>query len=195
MAIIHRADITPSKRDLLHAWLGKQSWSGTGETELLGAYRFDDPAGEVGVEAMIVRRGDVVLHVPVTYRAAPLPGAERHLLGTVQHSVLGERWVHDAVADPVALGCFVRALRSEQQQAVMEVFEGDAFVEVREPTTRVRVEAGDAGGDGAVDDVTVIDVDGAQLRIVRVIGSDVAGQHRLVAEWADGQGVVATLAA
>ena len=42
-----------------------------------------------------------VLHVPVTYRAAPVAGADEHLIGTMEHSVLGRRWAYDGCADPV----------------------------------------------------------------------------------------------
>ncbi len=69
----------------------------------LGAYRFDDPAGEVGVETFLLQAGDVVLQVPLTYRSGPLPGAEDALVGETEHSVLGRRWVHDGTADPVWL--------------------------------------------------------------------------------------------
>jgi hypothetical protein len=55
MAILHRASVTPSKRELAEAWLDEQPWAVDGGVEMLGSYRFDDPAGEVGVEAMLVR--------------------------------------------------------------------------------------------------------------------------------------------
>lgn len=41
--------------------------------------------------------------VPLTYRGAPLPGADEHLLGTAEHGVLGTRWIYDGTADPVAV--------------------------------------------------------------------------------------------
>src|SRR5215213_4570191 len=45
MAIVHSsATVRPTKRELLESMLG-------GAVEVLGSYRFDDPAGEVGVEA------------------------------------------------------------------------------------------------------------------------------------------------
>ncbi len=42
--------------------------------------------------------------MPLTYRAAPLDGAEHALLGTMEHSVLGTRWVYDGPHDPVYVG-------------------------------------------------------------------------------------------
>ena len=60
----------------------------------------------------------------------------------MQHSALGDRWVYDAVGDPVAVACFGRALRGEQAQAEMELWEEGAVVERRESSVRLRVEAG-----------------------------------------------------
>lgn len=192
MAIIHQATLTPSKRDLVAAWLDRQPWAaGAAGTELLGSYRFDDPAGEVGVEAMVVRRGDSLLHVPLTYRGAELPGGEAHLVGTMQHSVLGKRWVYDAAGDPVAVECFVRALRGEQSQAAMEIWDEGRLVERRDPSVRVRREPGVPGA--VPDSVTVVDVADARLGLVRVLGVDVGGSDLLLAEWAAGHGVVAAL--
>jgi hypothetical protein len=42
------------------------------ELERVGAYRFDDPVGEVGIETHLVRAGERLLHVPLTYRANPM---------------------------------------------------------------------------------------------------------------------------
>lgn len=120
MAIIHRATLVPTKAELLSAWL-------TGEPEVLGAFRYDDPAGEVGIEAFLVRVGDQVRHVPLTYRGAPYDGAT--LVGTMEHSVLGTRWVYDGTTDPVALGCYQRALAGEQEQAVLELWDAGELVD------------------------------------------------------------------
>lgn len=122
MAIIHRATLTPSKAELLSGWL-------SGEVEILGAFRFDDPAGEVGVEAFLVRVDDdpQVRHVPLTYRGAPHDGATP--VGTMEHSVLGTRWVYDGTTDPVALGCYARALAGEQEQAVLELWDAGELVD------------------------------------------------------------------
>ncbi|WP_417233749.1 CG0192-related protein [Arthrobacter sp.] len=105
MAIIHRAQLTPGKQEVVTTWLASQPWSqvSAGDTiEMVGAFRFDDPAGEVGIETHVVRRADGrILQVPLTYRGAALQGAERHLVAEMEHSVLGHRWVYDATADPV----------------------------------------------------------------------------------------------
>lgn len=176
MAIIHRATLTPTKLELVLPWLDQQPWGRAGEPELVGSYRFDDPEGVVGVEALLIRRGDAVLHVPLTYRAAPLEGADEHLVGTLQHSVLGERWAYEAAGDTVALGCYARALAGQQAQAVFEVYDGDAMVGVRDQTVRLTIEAEPA--------------DDPDVRLAHVVG-EVEGAHRLVASWDGGSGVVA----
>ena len=159
MAIIHRtATVTPTKRDLVAAWLDGQPWGADGPVEVLGSYRFDDPAGEVGVEAILVRRGDRLLQVPMTYRSAPLAGGETHLVGTMQHSVLGKRWIYDAVGDPVSVGCFVRAVRGEQEQAEMELWDRDTLLGRRDSAVRLRPEPTQPGP--AATDVAVVEADG-----------------------------------
>lgn len=39
--------------------------------------------------------------VPLTYRGAPLDGAEHAFVGTMEHGVLGRRWAYDGCHDPV----------------------------------------------------------------------------------------------
>src|SRR5687768_2376798 len=122
MAIVHSsATIRPTKRELLETVL-------SGSVDVLGSYRFDDPAGEVGVEGFVVRRGEQLRHVVFTYRGAPLEGDDARLVNTMEHSELGPRWVYDGTTDPVALDCFRRALLGEQHQAALEMWEGGRLV-------------------------------------------------------------------
>lgn len=102
-AEIFDAVLDPGKIDLLRAWVRDQSWfNGNPEKlEQVTTYRFVDPAGEVGMESFLLTDGSRTFHVPVTYRGAELEGAEHALVGTMEHSVLGRRWVYDAPADPV----------------------------------------------------------------------------------------------
>ncbi|WP_344153667.1 maltokinase N-terminal cap-like domain-containing protein [Nocardioides koreensis] len=56
MALLNKATLTPSKRELRDAWLPTRPWA-TGEAADLRpvvAYRFDDPAGEVGLEGFLL---------------------------------------------------------------------------------------------------------------------------------------------
>lgn len=109
MAVIHHTTLTPSKLELLTSWLPTQPWyEGDGrrpELTKAGGFRLDDPRGEVGMEFMVVTdvSGDrpVSYHVPLTYRGAPLEGADRALIGTTEHGVLGRRWIYDGTHDPV----------------------------------------------------------------------------------------------
>lgn len=139
VAVIHRAQITPTKAELIAGWLPSQPWSGGDPApfELVGAYRFDDPAGAVGIETHLIRaaRGDV-LQVPLTYRGAPLDGADSHLVGTTVHSHLGRRWVYDACGDPVYAAVLAAAIRTGGRQAEQWV-ETAGGPERRELTTHV----------------------------------------------------------
>lgn len=178
MAILHRATVTPTKPELVARWLDQQPWGGVGEVAVIGSYRFDDPEGEVGVEAFIVSRGASLLHVPMTYRGAALNGAEAHLIGTMDHSVLGKRWIYEAVNDPVAVACFARALSGQQKQATLDLYDGDDLVARREPDVRVhrRVDAASTAGD---------------LRMAKALDEILDGREQLVATWHDGAAVVA----
>jgi hypothetical protein len=117
MAVIHQTTLTPGKLELLAAWLPAQPWYVGSEQQpalaRAGGFRLDDPDGEVGIEFMVVTdsSGDrpVSYHVPLSYRAAPLDGADDALIGTAEHGVLGERWIYDGPHDPV-LACQLLAL-------------------------------------------------------------------------------------
>ena len=123
MAIVYRAELTPSKIDLLNAWLPGQDWyPGDAAAERESAFRFDDPAGEVGLETFIVRSGDARFHVPLTYRSAPLAGG--HLVGELEHSVLGHRWVYDGPSDPVYVSTIRDAIVDGAQDVDMVLDDG-----------------------------------------------------------------------
>ena len=121
MASIYDAVLNPTKQELLSAWLPKQSWfppaADAADLEYLGAYRFDDPAGAVGMESHLLRLDGGIVHVPLAYRGAPLPGAEAALAGTMEHSVLGQRWIYDACADPVYAAALAAAILQGQPAA------------------------------------------------------------------------------
>lgn len=187
MAIIYQAELSPSKSEILASFLAARSWGQAGEPELLGAFRFDDPAGEVGVECHLVRVDGTIFHLPLTYRAAPLEEAGEHLLSTMEHSVLGERFVYDGLYDEVALDCFRRALCGDQEQAHLEMYAADGTPSgTRAPSVTLRREV-DAGERLPTGQELL---DGEPFTIARTVG-DLDGTVRLVAAWADGEGVVA----
>ncbi|KOX30444.1 MULTISPECIES: maltokinase N-terminal cap-like domain-containing protein [unclassified Streptomyces] len=109
MAVVHRTTMQPGKTELLTAWLPTRPWyaggAGGPRPVRAGGFRLDDPEGEVGIEFMVVTDGTgtdaVAYQVPLTYRPAPLAGAEHALVGTAEHGVLGRRWIYDGVHDPV----------------------------------------------------------------------------------------------
>lgn len=154
MAILYRAQLTPPKMQLISAWAPSRAWAGEadlGTLDLVGAYRFDDPDGEVGIETILLRSADgQLLQVPVTYRGAPLEGSEQSLIGTTEHSVLGPRWVYDGCGDKVYTRALANAILTGGTQADLDVVTSAGY-ERREAVTR-------AWGDGH-QGATVPDVD------------------------------------
>lgn len=178
MAIIHRATITPTKLELLEEWLGGDLPGASG-LQQIGSYRFDDPDGEVGIEALLVTRGGPVRQVVLTYRAAPLEGADHHLITTMEHSALGQRWVYDAQGDPVALAAYQRALAGQQEQAALEIWDGDTLVDTRKPTVELSVR------DAATS------LDGLDVQLATEVAPASPAGPALFARWDGGEGVVA----
>ena len=177
MALLHRAEVRPTKLELLTAWLPGRSWyQGDDAAELVrvAAYRFDDPAGAVGIETLLVGAGAGPVHqVPLTYRDAPLPAADAWLIGTMEHSVLGTRWVYDACADPVYAAALADAVLAGTGQAE-EYFDIDGHREVRAPSMDITSDPGgvDVPAVGTVRRVvdgslTVIVTDTVELTLVR----------------------------
>ena len=199
MAIIYDAVLNPTKQELLSAWLPKQSWfppeADAAELEYLGAYRFDDPAGTVGMESHLLRVDGRVVHVPLTYRGAPLDGAEAALAGTMEHSVLGNRWIYDATSDPVYAAALAAAILqggtgAEVFRDVEGTFEpvpavvtvrgsGTPGAQVPEITTAAPATAGS---------VTTIEAGNTTLAVDHLPAAhdSAAGAHFLTGSW-DGQ--------
>lgn len=205
MALLHKATIVPGKLDLLNRWLPTRPWSGgAGQVERVAAARFDDPAGEVGIETLILRAGDGrLLHVPLTYRGAPLAGAEQWLVGVTEHSVLGTRWVYDAAGDPVYAAQLLATIRSGGREAVEE-FEVDGERQARVPDLALRGSGAPetppgaatvaTGEDSVTDgDPAVIALGDDVLRVIRVPGPVPPGAT-LTGAW-DGDGSPVVLAA
>lgn len=167
--------------ELVAGWMPGQPWfEGDAGAEFVpvGAFRFDDPEGEVGIETILVRAGNgPVLQVPLTYRGAPLEGGEAALIETMEHSVLGRRWVYDATGDPAYLAAVAEATLSGGIQAEQYI-EVDGERVPREITTFV-VGSGTADaavGPPPVDAImtrheggaTVVEAGGLRLVVARV---------------------------
>src|SRR5690606_33562100 len=120
MGIVHpSSELTPTKAELLEAWLPAQPWwpEGAEVPDFEANFRFDDPEGEVGIETFLFRVADAVVQVPLTYRSAALESGA--LVGELEHSVLGHRWVYDAVTDPVYIAEASRVIREGGTEVTM----------------------------------------------------------------------------
>jgi len=199
VALLYKATLTPTKIELLQTWAPKQPWLGDVDTttvEAVGSYRFDDPDGEVGMETHLLRGADGhILQVPVTYRGAPMAGADSLLIGTMQHSVLGERWMYDACGDPVYVRALATVVLSGGTHAQLDVVTDAGQVRL-DATTQV---SGSGSGDSEIPPIgpvslsnegteTFIRVPHLELTLLRVIDpdreSDVrTGKERLVGTW------------
>ncbi len=178
MAIIHRTTVKPTKLELLTTWLPTRSWYQGGaegpELTKAGGFRLDDPEGEVGIEFMVVT--DVsgprptTYFVPLTYRGAPLDGAEHALVGTMEHGVLGKRWAYDGCHDPVLyteLLALIEGRAQAQAQSTTDTpdrevtrsYSGAGFPS---PTWPVTITDGRTGTD-------LPTPDGGTLRLARVL--------------------------
>ncbi|MGA8246452.1 MAG: hypothetical protein WB797_06065 [Nocardioides sp.] len=203
MALLHKATLDPTKRALMTAWLATRPWAdGFDPVRTIASYRFDDPAGEVGLEgALLVDDAGAVAHVPLSYRGAPLEGADPFLVGTAEHSVLGRRWVYDACGDPIWVAALAAAIATGGGGAE-QYFEVDGERVVVEPRMTVH---GSGSPDAAVpvtaaiDDVhddgatTVTRSGGVELVVVRMVGTTIAAEQTLSGRWGDASGVLAGL--
>lgn len=178
MAIIHQATLIPSKAELVARWLPHQAWfAGPAATvRPVAAYRFDDPDGQVGIESHLLDVDGRLVHVPLTYRGSALDGAEAWLVGTMEHSVLGTRWVYDAPGDPVYRSEVVRVIRTEGAQVRLFVETPGGPVE-REASMQVR-------GHGGPDDDPRVEVvrfpagDAAHVPVTGTLTGTWPGQDR-----------------
>ncbi|MGK0226617.1 MAG: hypothetical protein ACI8XD_001435, partial [Thermoproteota archaeon] len=89
-----------------------------------------------GIETHLVKSGADVLHIPLTYRSEPLGGAEEWGIGTLDHSVLGKRWVYSGCADPVYATELIRAILTGGTQVEQYFEEGEERL-YRESTATV----------------------------------------------------------
>lgn len=195
MGLVHReATISPTKQELAEGWVPTRRW-GAGRTvvEKIAEYRIDDPAGEVGVETILWRLDDgSICQVPFTYRGSPLDGADAHLIGTMEHSVLGRRWIYDGCGDPVWAAGLVHSIRSGGSQSQMVVEVDGQQVDVP-PRMRVHGTGSETLGPSpvvlghAVDDAasTTMLADGRPLVLKRILTPGDAEGEALVGQIGD----------
>ncbi|WP_329620155.1 1,4-alpha-glucan branching protein [Streptomyces sp. NBC_01255] len=175
MAVIHHTTMQPTKMELLASWLPTRDWydgrEGGPSPAKAGGFRLDDPAGEVGIEFMVVtdgaEEGAAAYLVPMTYRGAPLEGADHALIGTSEHGVLGTRWIYDGAHDPALVGQLYALLRGHavaQDQSVNDT-----------PDLTVSVSLTGGGAEGPGGDTELVRVtEGADHTevVVRTSGDD-----------------------
>jgi hypothetical protein len=199
MGIVHRATLSPSKQELVESWLPSRSWAdGHRIAGKVAEYRFDDPAGEVGVETILWRteHGEV-LQTPLTYRAEPLADAAEHLIGTADHSVLGQRWVYDGCGDPVWASTLVAGILTGAQQSQMYFEDGGQRVDIP-PRMQVRGSGHDATApsfavvDSVRDDgdVTRVRAGDVEIDLARVVGTPLGDGPHLRGTVGDTDGLV-----
>lgn len=123
MSFIYSAQLDPDKNEWIRRALVAHGEDPDVPFTKAGSYRFDDPAGELGLEVMLVRVGGAddgrLVQAPLSYRSAARDGAT--VLLTAEHSVLGTRWIHDALTDPEAREVLRRGVAGELAQEVLEV--------------------------------------------------------------------------
>ncbi|WP_051441996.1 maltokinase N-terminal cap-like domain-containing protein [Arthrobacter sp. H14] len=130
--------LQPPLPELLRSWLPGQRWYPAKGVPVslrrVGGIRLQDPAGEVGLEVHLIavdsgERVDVI-NVPLSYRSAPLEGAENGLVGEAVHSRgddgdggsygsasepgggSGRRWIYDGAHDPVFVAAWLELMRT-----------------------------------------------------------------------------------
>lgn len=199
MALIYDATLTPGKLEVLSAWVPGRPWAATSAVTKLATYRFDDPAGEVGTETFLLGTdGGTVLQVPLTYRGAPLAGAEDHLVATMEHSVLGTRWVYDGCADPIWVAATITAILTGGTEVPL-------FTEVdgqmQESRTLATVHGSGTPGTPVApvgslsvrDDgpTTVVRAGDYELTVARVLGTDLTADQTLAGKWPGGSATLA----
>jgi hypothetical protein len=141
MALFHLATITPTKAELIARWAPTQPWGPPADAplEVVGAFRFDDPGGRVGIETHLVTAGGTVFQVPLTYRDEPLEGADAAFITEMEHSVLGTRWVYDGIGDPTCVTMLAAVSMTGQGEALgMAVYEDRWYI----APTDVRIRGG-----------------------------------------------------
>ncbi|WP_333618727.1 maltokinase N-terminal cap-like domain-containing protein [Dietzia sp.] len=151
------ASLNPSKPEAIAAALrssGVAPHASTDSFTQLASYRFDDPAGGVGMEIHIVRDDEGrILQVPLTYRGAPLDQAVSPVV-EMDHSILGRRWVYLGLEDPVFRTELARTIAVAGSGA--EFIDAESGNELDAPVAAVRgtgIAGGEAPSEAALADL------------------------------------------
>jgi predicted trehalose synthase len=190
--IYHDAVLVPTKVELVAAWIGAQRWhigkDRPPDLRRVGGYRFEDPDGAVGMETLLLADSavtpPVVYQVPLTYRGAPLPGGQDALLGTIEHSVLGTRWVYDGPHDPAYARMLVETILTsgdsrdaEGSPGSNEIARGHATGRVSGTVHHSTVLVGEQSNTSIICHLTGPDGEDAEPLIVKVFRTLQAGEN------------------
>lgn len=161
-AKMYDTTLVPTKQEIASAWVGP--------VEILGSYRLVDTVdGEVGIEVLIAKeREGRFIQIPFSYRSAEI--SPEHTISTLEHGVLGKRWVTNALGDPVAVREFIRTILSGDDGASRD--DGVAgYLAVRG--------TGSEGASGAASDSAVGEVELINVGRQRVVGAvEIAGEKK-----------------
>ena len=192
MAQIYNAELSPSKNQVIATVLGTDE----ADIEKLTSYRFDDPAGQIGMEVHIVRTPDgSVLQVPLVYRPEPLEDAEEdELITTMEHSVLGTRYVYLGMSDPVFAEALDVTISEERSGAEQFLVDGDTQTPITESLADV-IGTGEIELEEEEDDENLIGVLElfAELDLAGLSEEEAAQPGQLIGTW-EGQDTPVLLA-
>lgn len=143
IAQIYDAKLEPGKNQIAEKF--------GGITELLGSYRVVDRDDEVGIESLIGRDVDGrLIQLPLSYRSGEINSD--HTLIEIEHSVLGHRFVSNALGDPVAVRELIRT--------IVTADDGAAYSNGDQPYLVVQGSGSDYGEDAEVGRVTLTSTTG-----------------------------------
>lgn len=111
------AQLEPGKEFFQRRFLEREGlWKPGDSLAAQASWRLIDPEGQVGMEVAVVSVNNRLMQVPLTYRPSPLPDAAG-LLGEMEHSVLGTRYIYDARRDPAFRAALREIVRRGGQPA------------------------------------------------------------------------------
>ncbi|MBG0741660.1 1,4-alpha-glucan branching protein GlgB [Paeniglutamicibacter antarcticus] len=179
--------LTAGIAELLTTWLPDQRWyPAKGSTVALhsaGGFRLADSSPDkgadagVGLEVHFIAVDDgnrtQVLQVPLSFRSAPLAGADAALVAEIEDPALGRLWIYDAPHDQVFISAWLDLLRgsSTVTEGTATAFSSPTFGESR------REDLGDARVLSSEQSNTSVIVQNADkpviIKFFRVLGAGV----------------------
>lgn len=191
--IFFNAELDPGKEHFQRAFLQNAGKLAEDEKfDVHSAWRMVDPDGVVGMEIFLaeIPGQQALVQIPVTYRPKPLgPELDGALLGKMQHSELGERWVYDARQDPVFQRELTRTIEEQLPAAWNKDMENG---EITPPDVELHSAPSGSAPDGS-------GVDGAGVSDLKITlelsESSTPAPGELLATWPRGDEQVTTVVA